>query len=928
MVGRRNVFLPVNPSKLEKAGRRELLAMYQKRPEPRVDWDIAFAPEYKDKLYKLRAGRKVLALALVGHKTPSGLHIERVESFDRRRRGVGTLLFRHLISLSSKKGLGGRIYIEASPYSVDFYRKIGMKEIGKEGNLTKFVFHKREIGKFRARLSGRVRTNPVEVEEFDAGPEKKTMFLKIRELNQQGYRFEEASKDRYKLQEIMNWANQLNLKVSYVVIYNPNKKEWLLYSKSLIGNPSKRWQLIRSPVFDRDVSKMLSLTTQDSEAIGDMSIKISEGHITVGKISNIRRYRLREVIRKRGQFVRVGEKIEGQFNIHSHSSIPGMDKPEKGLFLFSESDKAFLLNRKHLGLISTFRDGIYFSVMFKYKSKIYVQTFRLFRSINPFRVEVTCPKCGKVAMIRSGWTTFTCFKCGNIVDRQLHAPYFKNPVDMKEIKRDGIKRYPQANKFLSKLHKNPPTVIDIYPKYHPDLRGRFDPDNNIIGISAYYNFRDENDRRRTIIHEIAEWIEYLEGGEAFDRRKHLHGDDTKFQKLRKLVKRAYPNKPELIREYLSKMVKNPGSSVTLKQVVAKLKVIPGVRSIELFGSRARGSYKPDSDYDIMVWIEPGVEIANKYFKMAFGLPDIFDIKFADDTKYVGDLMWVTDRMSWSNEYDPDEGNQGTPISGEIIKDMKVLWKAPGVRKLRNNPKSYAFHGYTLAEAKEWMKDMKRKGTVNLVENPIFIINPYTEKDLREALAKVRGNPITPEAFIGDMVGQVATASFGVGMIATILGTMLVNFIQDAKTRVETPYMPAPPSWVTQMIAELKVIDPKISAQDLLSKINTMWDLKSREDKLAIYEQFKQASKSVKARNYAEALMKSEEVIGNPIRIFKQGNHYLLDGISHKEKSRMKKMGWSWIRAPRGAGPGCYSTKDRKLAELSAKRLGIKVGTNE
>jgi predicted nucleotidyltransferase len=120
------------------------------------------------------------------------------------------------------------------------------------------------------------------------------------------------------------------------------------------------------------------------------------------------------------------------------------------------------------------------------------------------------------------------------------------------------------------------------------------------------------------------------------------------------------------------IVTNP--QINLKRVVSILKTIPGVRSIELFGSRARGTHKLDSDYDIMVWIEPGVEIPNECFKMAFDLPDIFDIKFADDTRYVGDLMWVTDRMSWNNEYDPDEGNQGTPISGEIIKDMKVLWR--------------------------------------------------------------------------------------------------------------------------------------------------------------------------------------------------------------------------------------------------------------
>jgi hypothetical protein len=530
------------------------------------DLEWHWAKKHKDKfrMYVLKAkdGTNLALTSITGPEEGEGGHryldIAYVEGYPAGRKihGVGVLAMAYLVRLSMQMGLKGRTQLWAIPDSRGFYKRIGM--MTKDGKA--YYFSPRQAKKFLRfaknylrRLSkkrrrnptfssftarkprilvegdkGLIFSNPVGVEEFDAGPEKKNLYLKIKELNQQGYRFEEASKDRIKLQDIMNWANQIDLKVNYVVIYNPNKKEWLLYSKSLVGNPKSYAFYGYTP----------------EEAKGWM----------------------KDMKRKQ-----------------THES----------------------------------------------------------EMINP---------------VKKGW--------------YYHVLKNKGGYDII----DGVREGPKDK------------WVFFYSKVKPDKKK--------------YRF--------------------LEG--------------------------PFPTR----------------------------------RDAEIYA---------------------------------------FDIE--DESK-------------------------------EEIR-----------------------HSFT-----------------DFNKNPIYIINPFTEKDLREAISKVRGNPITPEAFISDMVGQVATATFGVGLVATILGTMLVNFIQDAKTRVETPYMPPPPSWVIDMITEIKATEPKISEQDLLYKIKTIWDLKTREDKLAIYEQFKLGKKSVKSRNYAEGLMKTEAAtVLNPLsdKDFRKEMDKLGERISHLKRKDRKSL---------------------------------------
>ena len=108
----------------------------------------------------------------------------------------------------------------------------------------------------------------------------------------------------------------------------------------------------------------------------------------------------------------------------------------------------------------------------------------------------------------------------------------------------------------------------------------------------------------------------------------------------------------------------------VKKLVDYLKKVPAVNEIALFGSRARGHFKPTSDYDIAVFCDPSKEIPKKVYDKIFKFPKELDIKIIDDERYYGDTIWVLDRWSWKH----DKFEQGTPISAEILKDLKSLWK--------------------------------------------------------------------------------------------------------------------------------------------------------------------------------------------------------------------------------------------------------------
>lgn len=107
----------------------------------------------------------------------------------------------------------------------------------------------------------------------------------------------------------------------------------------------------------------------------------------------------------------------------------------------------------------------------------------------------------------------------------------------------------------------------------------------------------------------------------------------------------------------------------LNEIIEKLKKVPCVNEIALFGSRAKGHPKKDSDYDIMLFCDPKCRIPDQYYEQIKKLPKKFDVKLVDDKKYYGDIMWVWDRAGWEE--------QGTPISSDILKDMIPLWKKQG-----------------------------------------------------------------------------------------------------------------------------------------------------------------------------------------------------------------------------------------------------------
>jgi len=161
--------LDMNRNPLIHAKVSDLNKMLNKEPEPEVNWDYA---KYElDKLYKLRHRNKDLALVLVGKPTKDGyLQIERAESYDRKVRGVGTLLFSKLVDLSKKMGYKGKLYVQASPFAVPFYQKIGMRKAGKYGSLAEFIFTPTDAERFKLQAKKYIKGKLNPSEEFTVGP--------------------------------------------------------------------------------------------------------------------------------------------------------------------------------------------------------------------------------------------------------------------------------------------------------------------------------------------------------------------------------------------------------------------------------------------------------------------------------------------------------------------------------------------------------------------------------------------------------------------------------------------------------------------------------------------------------------------------------------------------------------------------------------
>jgi hypothetical protein len=95
--------------------------------------------------------------------------------------------------------------------------------------------------------------------------------------------------------------------------------------------------------------------------------------------------------------------------------------------------------------------------------------------------------------------------------------------------------------------------------------------------------------------------------------------------------------------------------------------------------------------------------------------------------------------------------------------------------------------------------------------------------------------VAAQAFLKSIVTGVSTATFGVGITATILGSLLVNFLLNTiKNRVSPPTMPPPPKWVmnmTKSYVAAGVKDPK----DITDRIQEIWNQQTFEAKVGIYE---------------------------------------------------------------------------------------------
>lgn len=105
------------------------------------------------------------------------------------------------------------------------------------------------------------------------------------------------------------------------------------------------------------------------------------------------------------------------------------------------------------------------------------------------------------------------------------------------------------------------------------------------------------------------------------------------------------------------------------EVLEIIKSSPCVNEIALFGSRSRGDNRPDSDWDIMVWMDSACEPSEEYYEKVFSTPKKFDIKVHDDVP-VGSMMMVLDRDCFFADHECE----GTHISSDILNDMKSLWK--------------------------------------------------------------------------------------------------------------------------------------------------------------------------------------------------------------------------------------------------------------
>lgn len=66
-----------------------------------------------------------------------------------------------------------------------------------------------------------------------------------------------------------------------------------------------------------------------------------------------------------------------------------------------------------------------------------------------------------------------------------------------------------------------------------------------------------------------------------------------------------------------------------------------------------------------------------------------------------------------------------------------------------------------------------------------------------------------------------------------------------------------------------------------------------------------------------------------VRVIRQrSGWYVLEGLPQRTGRALTAKGWRWLRAPRGAGPGTYATRDPSVAEAAAAALRCSIESAE
>jgi gamma-glutamylcyclotransferase (GGCT)/AIG2-like uncharacterized protein YtfP len=146
-----------------------------------------------------------------------------------------------------------------------------------------------------------------------------------------------------------------------------------------------------------------------------------------------------------------------------------------------------------------------------------------------------------------------------------------------------------------------------------------------------------------------------------------------------------------------------------------------------------------------------------------------------------------------------------------------------------------------------MRENPRSKPIAVRQLEMIVNDIRKDKNAMKVLERALGNlphrnpipiptqAIAANAFLKSIVTGVSTATFGVGITATILGSLLVNFLLNTiKNKVSPPTMPPPPKWVmnmTKSYVAAGVKDPK----DITDRIQEIWNQQTFESKVGIYE---------------------------------------------------------------------------------------------